>query len=479
MKFSEEYGRLRSFRAAAKEARQQCSEEVLQSVWYDQLFREEGLCTHDGQPLRVLSPGWWNRSEGPDFKGAQFQMDGRLITGDVEIHWDHAAWRQHGHYLDSRYDDVALVVVFTSNPPEALPATSQGRSIPCLLLSRFLDTDIGILADSLQDDHADGPLVASGGLGQCAAFTEAYGKERAQQLLFLAGEWRMLAKARGMRERMDHAGGNQAIYEAFLSACGFSRYKTHFRALAKNLPYERVRQLALRDPLLLEAALLQLAGLFPEALPEGAAGLPHFARLRGLRRDELGGLKSLPLDWKRIGVRPNNYPERRLAGAALFLARTAHAGLEESLRAIWTEPMTPAARKRRFEGMFGKSLGFWASHCCWTGKRMAKPAALLGPGRILSIIGNVFVPVELAYARRMRDHMEEEQVFDFFGWLPKEEGNHILKAMLPRFFGDVQPPKLGFRTQQGLMQLYQDWCEPNPSCRNCSIIPLLDMGYRA
>ncbi len=181
--------------------------------------------------------------------------------------------------------------------------------------------------------------------------------------------------------------------------------------------------------------------------------------------------------WKRVGVRPNNYPERRLAGAALFLARTAKEGLTETLRRLWQEDLTPIRRRKTFEELFPQPIGFWASHCSWTGKKLARPVSPLGRGRVHSIIGNVFVPAALARARRERDRLAEERIFEFFAALPREPENRVVKTMLPRFFSDVKPPNMDFRTQQGLLQVYQDWCEPNPSCRNCSIIPFLDLSY--
>ncbi|MFP6584204.1 MAG: hypothetical protein VCD00_16835, partial [Candidatus Hydrogenedentota bacterium] len=102
-----------------------------------------------------------------------------------------------------------------------------------------------------------------------------------------------------------------------------------------------------------------------------------------------------------------------------------------------------------------------------------KPVAPIGGGRIRSIIGNVFVPMGLAMARSSRDRSYEERVLTFFGALPKEPENRIIKIMLPRVYGNQPPKKLDFRLQQGLIQMYQDWCEPNPSCAKCRVMSML------
>lgn len=471
--FSERYGPIRMLRMeGAREEPEEVSESVVQCLWYDQLFREEGLSTGRGVGIRVVSPGWWNHGEGPDFRGAQIEFDGDLRTGDVEVHLNHGGWRQHGHHMDSRYDGVLLHVVMEAQAPRTPPITSQGREIPSLLLSRYVEEDVREVADRLAAQETPSPK--RGPVGHCAALAEAGRSRELTQLIHLAGDWRILFKARMLRERMDRVGPDQAVYEAFLSACGYGHFKHHFQGIARELQYERVCQLGRGDVLVLETAFLQFAGLMPESLPKGTTAVPHFGRLRALRRDRLEGLRPLPLTWRRVGVRPNNNPERRLAGAARFLARTAGKGLVDTLEGIWAQDASPLARRRLFEGLFPGPMGFWATHCTWTGKRMARPSAPLGSGRIRSIIGNVFVSQGLAMARRRKDRVREERVYEFFSALPQEPENRIQKTMLPRAFGRTASPRLDFRMQQGLLQVYQDWCEPNPSCRNCRFIAYLE-----
>ncbi len=479
--FSEEYGRFRDAAGAVRERLSGgISEDVVQCVWYDQIFSYENLQTDDGVAISVLSPGWWNHGEGPDFKGAQLLLDSVLKAGDIEIHLDHAAWFQHGHHIDPRYDDVLLVVVLERVPPLKPPVTSDGRRIPCLLLPRYLEEDIQALSGRLLVE--DYPYEVRTTAGQCSEMVRLHGAEGMNGLLAIAGEWRMLNKAQAFRERMERAGTEQAFYEAFMTACGYAHFKHHFRAIARNLPYERVRQLARQDPLLLEAAFLQIAGLLPQRLPEDSPVNTHFERLSEYRRGRLSGLMTLPLQWRRAGVRPINYPERRLAGAVRFLARTADTGLPETLDAVWTDcaggNLTPAETRLAFEELFPAPMGYWAQHCTWNGKPMAKPCGLLGPGRIRCIVGNVFVSGALAIARHNADHEREAQILAFFSSLPKEPDNHVLKIMLPRMLGPDAVPqvRVSFRTQQGLLQIHRDWCESNPSCHNCGVSQFLSAG---
>lgn len=472
--FSEQYARLWPPQGVAGETAlisgedgETIPEQVLQGIWYDQLFSDKDLRTHEGHVLSVLSPGWWNHQEGPDFLGAQIYFNGKLHSGDVEVHLEPSDWKAHRHDIDARYDEVILHVVL-DEPKGATAVTSQGRAVPTLALGSRLHGDFGILSDrTLDGEHA---YAVGQSPGRCAEVAAQGNQDALRNVLLLAGEWRMLNKARAIRERMDEVGGDQALYEAFMYACGFGHFKHHFKAIARHLPYERARQLALQDPLLLEVAFLQIAGLLPDSLPEGTTAVPHFARLRALWRDHLSGLRSLPLTWRRVGIRPANQPERRLAGAARFLTRTAAGGLTQALDQPWLEECTPIVRRRRFEALFPGSTGFWAEHCTWTGKKLRTPSMPLGAGRARSIIGNVFVPAALALARKARDRVKEERVYALFQHLPKEPDNHIVRVMIPRVFGNKPPRLLDFGLQQGLLQIYQDWCEANPSCHNCTML---------
>jgi hypothetical protein len=469
--FSERYGRIRTPGPMAADDAESVTEHHLQCLWYDQMFLDGDLRTAEGHRLTVLSPGWWNHQEGPDFKGAQIEFNGALHTGDVEVHLAHGGWNAHGHQLDARYDGVILHVVLDPGGPATPIRTASGRRIATLSLGAYLREDVRLLADTVPVDEY--PAVTEQTPGRCSELLDDASAAPLQALLDLAGEWRMLHKARALRERMDRAGPDQAVYEALLYACGYSHFKHHFRAIARQLHYERARQLAQRDAMLLEAAFFQLGGLLPNDLPEGTTAAPYFARLRGLRTEYLAGLRTLPLTWRRVGVRPTNFPERRLSGAAHVLARTAGDGLLESIDAIWREDLPPMPRQKAFEALFPPAMGFWSAHCTWTGKQMARATAPIGAGRIRSILGNVFIPAGLAIARRDRDRDKEERVFAFFTALPAEPENRILKVMGPRLLHGTTASRMSFQTQQGMLQVYQDWCENNPSCRNCTMLRYL------
>ncbi len=455
--FSDAYGQYRKDDATAVEDARESLELELQARWRDAVYPAR-FTTEQGHRVIILAPGWWNRLKGPDFVGAQIDFNGTVYTGDVEIHRLGREWYDHGHHRDPAYEQVLLHVV-TAPPPKPARAAS-GREIPTLVWQQA-------------EVHPDADAAPSLRCGDCAAVILHRHPDVLRRFLALAGEWRLLDKARRLRERTRQVGPDQALYEAFMAACGYSSFKEQFREVAKALPYERARQLAQQDPLALEAALFRVAGLLPEPWPSTDAPPRHYQNVVERRQELLSGLRPLILAWPRSGTRPANNPERRLAGAARFLARTADRGLHERLDPLWRTPMPPGVRRRALEDLFGGATGFWAQHYVWTGKQASRPGAPLGAGRILSILGNVLAPAALAWARHAKNRVMEENVHAFLTGLPKEPENSIHRTMAQWMLAEAPALRLNFVMQQGLLQVYEDWCGHNPSCRNCTLLAYL------
>lgn len=446
-------------------------ERVVQQLWYDRIRDAGELWTAEGHRLEVVSPGWWNFCAGPDFQGAQLRFNGTLFTGDVEVHLDQVAWRQHGHDRDPRYNGVLLHVILNApfNPVPVL--TQSGRPLPHLVLATL---PIGAHPADLCDAE-EHPELAPRTHGSCSRFFAEGSAETLTGFLPLAGDWRMLNKARRFEEQIGALGPEQAAYESIFGALGYHSFTIQFQRLARALPYERAVQLSRQEPHLLEAALLHLAGLLPEKDSDTNTAVPHRERLQALRNEYLPTLRALALEWPLAGVRPNNYPGRRIAGAAGLIGRVARDGLVVSLERLWREHAKPVALRKAFEGLFPRPMGFWSRHYRFDGATLEQATAMVGSSRVRSIIGNIFVPLALARARMAGDQSWEEQIFAFYRALPMEQENKVYKRMAPRVLGEAKL-RLNFRLQQGLLQMHEDWCRNNPSCRDCALLAYLERG---
>ncbi|MCK5556950.1 MAG: DUF2851 family protein, partial [Candidatus Hydrogenedentes bacterium] len=183
-----------------------------------------------------------------------------------------------------------------------------------------------------------------------------------------------------------------------------------------------------------------------------------------------------PIAWRLAGVRPQNYPARRLAGAACIIADSIESGLAKRCLNLWGETSGTREDTNTFAALFTESSeSYWTRRYTWGGKKTAKPVSLVGKGRAVQIVVNVVIPFSLAVARNERDLNLESKVFATYVSCPPLPTNAVLRLMAYRLFGTDPPRRLirNARRQQGLIQIYQDWCSEDLLCQQCSILPLL------
>ncbi|HRZ84295.1 MAG TPA: DUF2851 family protein, partial [Candidatus Hydrogenedentes bacterium] len=195
-------------------------EAALQRFWAEGALVGEALQTLENHRVRIVAPGWANKAEGPDFLGAQVEFNGVLHGGDVEIHQVPGGWRGHGHHRDPRYRDVILHVVWDAGrSPARLPATPEGRALATLSLN---SPPAAELFQRWERSRETETLPEPSACGRCARELSCEQRDAVTAFLDLAGEWRILEKARDLRERAAVAGLEQALYEALLRACGYA-----------------------------------------------------------------------------------------------------------------------------------------------------------------------------------------------------------------------------------------------------------------
>jgi len=56
-------------------------EDFLQYIWQFRYFNHQRLATESGHALEILSPGRWNRDQGPDFRDARIRIGDRIAEG--------------------------------------------------------------------------------------------------------------------------------------------------------------------------------------------------------------------------------------------------------------------------------------------------------------------------------------------------------------------------------------------------------------
>jgi len=304
----------------------------------------------------------------------------------------------------------------------------------------------------------------------CAEILKTWSAADRSALLVAAGHERLRIKAVRMAAGIRKLGRSQVFYEEIMSALGYKHNRTPFRRLARCVPLEALREEAGSDRHKAYSVLLGIAGLLP-------------SKSRGWDTDTRAFVRSLwdnwwkqrsnrehvimpPGTWRMAGLRPHNSPVRRMAAAAaLFAGGT---DIEAELLEIATTNPESWFRKARILFETTARMEYWQRRLSFSGQRRSRDTALVGAGRIATILSNVVVPFFAAVGVTVTPVLE---------LLPGEEDNNLIRQTAYALFGRDHNPAMyhsGLK-QQGLLQVFHDFCMKSKSgCRDCALLPALE-----
>jgi hypothetical protein len=243
----------------------QIPEKAVQELWDRQEFQFESLTSSTGKPVRIIEKGNWNQLEGPDFKDAVIEIEGKTLKGDVEIHLYPRDWKLHGHDRDPNYDNVILhVTLFDAE------STELARKMEHIALLPILREDLDYL---LSLETAKDSLDESNGLPDWAnELLKGYSPLTLHRLLFGLARRRWSLKCAYAKSRLSRYDWSQSCHMTLLEIMGYRRNRALMHELAVAHPIAQ--------------------GLGPWDVDQ------IFESKRGR--------------WKLRGVRPNNHPIKRI-----------------------------------------------------------------------------------------------------------------------------------------------------------------------
>jgi hypothetical protein len=434
------------------------TERLVQCIWFDQRLTAPTLRTSDDRPIQIIFPGWWNLEAGPDFRNATIRIgDGPEQTGDIEIHLHSGDWFQHGHQHDPLYNNVILHAVLWTSENAKLAKTQAGDTPPQIVLHHQLDSTLETLYDEIDLDAY--PYGAGKHGGTCAKTIGNLPAGEIAGLLAVAGDERFIVKTRKFSRWIHRCGAEQAFYEGWMEALGYKANKTAFRTLAQSVPLaEAVQQRGAALP----ALLFGMANF----LPTVAGSDPYVQRLwrawwkpRPDRADSVVPKTA----WRHTGIRPANHPHRRLGAAVALLHR--HPDLLATMRGAVEGDGDPA------KILLGVRDEYWNRHYTLGGKTQARPLELIGKERAEEIISNVLLPCLAAIAETGNDTGLYEKVKSRYDALRPVPTHSILRLATQQLLGSGRLARevlTTARQQQGLIQIFQDFCLNDKSaCRKC------------
>jgi hypothetical protein len=447
------------------------------------------LRTTDGRPLSVIYRGRCPGGAGPDVRGALLAFGGgQLVEGDVEFHLRASDWRAHGHQRDAHYRSVALHVVLEPDVPPPLGA--DGQPVPTLVLPP--DALVPTTAPHYRDrGEPGGPAIPlpwgegeveglpplPGSPAECHRAARGRPAETVVTRLDQLGDYRLIQRAARFEADLTLKTPEQLAHEALFDALGFSRNRTAFVRLAQAVPIAVLTALVGRRPpadalALAQAILFGVAGLLPSQRSiapadwETDAEAEELEAVWALYRSDWDGLGLAAADWIFGGVRPANYPTRRIATAARLLVRQRD-GLDRALLAgLRPPPARPADLARFF--LVDEPGGYWATHADFGRALPNAPAALLGQDRARDAVVNLTLPLALALAATTDDPPLADAAWAVYRAFPRPSAYTVTRQLATELgLGDSLLATA--RRQQGLLHLAHQHCE-RAACATCPLV---------
>lgn len=420
----------------------------LQSLWFAGAFGRE-FTTMDGKAVSIVDFGIWNSSAGPDFTDCVIALDGRTLRGDIELDPDARDWERHGHGANADYARVVLHLFMHASAERFFTRTLEHREVPQVCLS------LGMMDLDARPNRG----LAAARLGRCATPLGDMEEARIQDLLEAAAQHRLERKSRRLHRSITAQGREQTIYQALAQALGYRQNQPPFLLLSQRLTLKRLR----RSPAAArEALLFGLSGFlesvkFEDTEPETRSYLRQLWEEWWRLRDDCARWLShsqIPR-WKLAATRPGNHPQRRLGALTTMLAQ-------------WDRVSAPLMDATRWsqvawkESLLGLKHDFWTSHYTLLAEPAARPQALIGETRVQEMLANVAYPLLMPERTRLwAEYLELPSML---------ENQKVTRASL-RLFGEG-PRGAQFQKklhqQQGLLQLYEDFClEDDSACSKC------------
>lgn len=420
-------------------------ESALQYVWQHKLFVQQNLMTTDGQSVNVIDVGRLNSGGGPDFFNAKIKLGNTLWAGNVEVHINSSDWYRHHHQYDDAYANVVLHVVKKADQDVYIHGD---RKLPQLEL---------VYPETVENSLSE--LESGTGRLPCMSYlsdlSDIYFRNWKELLLYE----RMEQKVEEVRRLLGQCSNDfeEVFFRILFRNFGFSLNRAAFEALSGSLPWPVI--LKCRQSLQqTEALLLGQSGLLEKAV----AAHPGDNYLSALNaeyhflRKKYGLTPVSAALWKWLRLRPDNFPELRIAQLSAFLADDRKLFRELSKAGTAAELLRLLEQTRVSE--------YWQHHI-QAGRKPSERTRKPGKESLLGLIINTVIPVMTVYADYKGDGIRQEQLMALLDQLPAENNLVVRKWK-----------EAGIRSNtaadsQALLQLYRKYCEPK-NCLRCRI------GYR-
>lgn len=439
------------------------NENFISRIWTNKDYYEK-LQTTDGREIEIIDFGISNSDSGADFKDASLKIDNVVYSGDVEIHQYYKDWDVHKHKSDPKYNKVILQVVFWEEENKSESQSSSQRVIPTVILSKFLKFSIHEIWKEIinnpspkfklpcyNDNHIVTNELKKDWLNDAGMMRLVYRSERIKQRLsYLENDLHYTAKKDAWEK---------VLLEFTFEALGFSKNKSQFLELSKNLDLRKIKKNAdvLSD---YDSILFGVSGfLSSDETDSYKAGITNkWNELQKVLKFETMH-KS---EWHFFRLRPNNFPTIRIAYGAAYLFEIVKADLLK--RVVFCFKNSREVIKDISELLLSIQFSEYWKHHYDFGKKSKKENPVIGKSRAADIITNVIIPLMYLYSKTFNDEELFIKVKKVYKTSKDKSDNSVLKVMKTQLSFSPQ----NICESQGLIHLHNFYCVKG-NCGECKI----------
>jgi Protein of unknown function (DUF2851) len=411
------------------------TEKLLQFIWKNRYFNQQGLELITGEPVTIEYPGEENKHQGPDFTNARIRINGNYWIGSVELHLFSSGWVKHCHGEDDNYRNVVLHVVWKRDRLDIK------RNIPQLELSNrisrlMLETYMGWM-------HK--PVFIPCELS--ASKTENRKWESwASRLLVMRLNRKMYHILDSLRINQYH--WEKQLWWMVVANFGNPVNTAAFEAVARSIPFSLIAKHR-NHFIQLEALFMGQANLLESDFRDP---YPVMLKKEYLFLKKKYGLKKVYEPVHFLRMRPENFPAIRLSQLASLCAETT------ALFSWVLECNSVQALRKK---LMVRANDYWHKHYVFE-KLSHYREKMLGTGMCHNIIINSIIPLLYTYGKMIPDQVILKKAIGWLEQMPAEQ-NHVLAGW--KRIGVSVKKAAG---SQALIELKNEFCDQR-KCLECEI----------
>lgn len=443
------------------------SERHLQAIWLDQKYFRN-ICTANGEPIEIVSPGIWNAEAGPDFLKAHLRIGQKEYRGDIELHLTEDDWYHHQHHLDPRYNQTVFhLSLWKPKNPKTI-VNQKNEVIISGHLESFLTISLSRIVQLVDLDLY--PYRKFIGSGRCAqALYKSLNQDKIVQLFSSAADWRLEQKFQYLQYK--ELDSSSQLLLGIAMALGYKNNAEPFGDLfleLKKFSKESEEQLLAR--------CLGMTGFFSQFYLDKWQDSNFYIKLRNLWISLQSTENELPL--KLNQVRPLNHPIRRFVYLIKMMKERRGQCLYRDMEEYWSNNYATFSGKwrklrdqlRDFIPSFQDE--YWNSHYLFERELRKEYLPLIGEDLKDEMLINVFLPILYNAINERRQEKESKAFEEFYSSLGGSQNSKV-KYLTHRFFGDSLKGDLMSKAnmQQGAFQIHRDFCiHYEASCEGCPFV---------